>query len=109
MSAQFDPARYLRSDQESCGKVALVLAQAPVLVTREINELERRGYEVRYFRKAAEALTLFGNAMPTVAIIGPVSQTPALDLLIEDLAMYGVPVALSPRHSVERMAPHLAH
>lgn len=80
----------------------MVLAQAPVLVAADIAALRQRGFEVRYFNKALDALASFGTIMPEVAVLGPVSHTPALRLLIEDLALYGVPVTSPSQSAAER-------
>lgn len=89
--------------------IALVLAQSPVLVVRAITELRRRGYEIRYHQKAVDALAQFGEAMPQVAVVGPVAHTSSLDLLLDDFATYGVPVVSASRRNVERSLRQLVH
>jgi hypothetical protein len=41
---------------------------------------------------AWDALALFGEEMPAVAYIGTVAFTPRVELLIDDLRRYGVPI-----------------
>nr|KIS30415.1 hypothetical protein TQ38_22610 [Novosphingobium sp. P6W] len=70
--------------------VAMVVAQAYAPRRLQVARLERGGYDVRSFRTAWEALTMFGEEMPDAAFIEPTEASSCLDLLIEDLKRYGV-------------------
>lgn len=73
--------------------MALVLGIARSDVRSRIDDLQRRGYAVCFVDRADSALAVFATDMPRTAVIGPVPQTPCLDLLMSDLRDYGVPVS----------------
>ncbi|AXB80034.1 hypothetical protein TQ38_025800 (plasmid) [Novosphingobium sp. P6W] len=73
-------------------RLALVLAESTVQRHWQERELAREGYEVRCFQKAWDALAMFGTEMPDIGVIGQAQDTECLELLIEDLERYGVPV-----------------
>ncbi|WP_185999016.1 hypothetical protein ACLIMP_22715 [Novosphingobium aerophilum] len=62
-----------------------------------IRDLDHRGFAVRYFDAAWDALALFGEEMPNVAYIGLIPWSSQLELLFADLDRYGVPVEPLPR------------
>ncbi len=79
-----------RSSKEK--PVALIVGGSSSAIRREAAELLRFGYELRAFDTAWDALAIFGEAMPQVAVIGSLPQTPCLGLLLDDLKRYDVPI-----------------
>lgn len=83
--------------------LALVFASARNEVAWHLVALRQRGYEVRFVDNSWDALAVFGENIPEVAVLGPVRRTPCLDLLIDDLERYGVPVTRTQgRHGRQR-------
>jgi hypothetical protein len=92
-------------------RLALVLAESTAQRHWQERELAREGYEVRCFRKAWDALAMFGTEMPDIGVIGQAQDTECLELLIEDLERYGVPVtAVEPSGTrCRRTGPCFSH
>ncbi|SMP81894.1 hypothetical protein SAMN06296065_12024 [Novosphingobium panipatense] len=83
--------------------LALVVASARNEVAWQLVALRQRGYEVRFVDNPWDALALFGEDIPEIAVLGPLRRTPCLDLLIDDLERYGVPVTRTQgRHGRQR-------
>ncbi len=72
--------------------LALVLGGPRTEAARQALSLRESGYRVRMPETAWDALALFGEEMPAVAYIGTVAFTPRVELLIDDLRRYGVPI-----------------
>lgn len=72
--------------------LALILVESAPLRSFHAKRLEHAGYDVRCFQTAWDALSMFGDAMPETCIIGSARRTPCLDLLIDDLNRYGIPI-----------------
>jgi hypothetical protein len=83
----------------------LLLAAQPAEMNAVIARLERQGHTVQPFRTAWDALAMFGTAFPEMAVIGTIPRTPCLDLLIEDLMRYGVPILYINARPLEKSSP----
>lgn len=84
--------------------VALIVGGSSPALRREAAELRRLGHELRTFDTAWDALAIFGEVMPALAVMGPLPPTPCLALLLEDLARYDVPIVRpgTSSHSAEK-------
>lgn len=75
---------------------ALVVAASADRVAPRIASLRNAGFSVRFFDNASDALTLFGEDIPEIAVIDRLPATPCRQLLLEDLEQYGVSTVMPP-------------